>query len=544
VKFASLIAAGRAGVRKFVSARRVYWAAVVCLFLYAAFLRWRLPLEPFFDPDTYGYLAPAVSKLLGWSFFHALRNYFYPVFLLLTLGLFADLRAIVVVQHVFGLAAGLIFLLVWERLRSFMPEAVWPRYLHRFLGLVATAVYLTAEEPIRFEMYVRPEGIAPFLIILSIFCSVEFSYRCYVRRPREMSVILGLGSVVTSIVATLARPNLALAEASLLIGVAAAPFCCGSRKQKVVLVGSCLVTALVLILPAHLPARSDLANITVLPRHLFLVHADVMRDQIASDLSEPGALKYPRDLLERVHQILASEINRSPTNRKFPVLGFNPNMLMYGPKSADRQLLAQFGGQIDDLSAFYRYYYERAWRKRPGAMAGKIGRQILAFYVPLCPAYRLESRDLWLEYKITTTYAGGMRQAFAEYEPLQRPQLVARTAELANSRLRLGVPLVFWYCQAFLGRTYVFLVAGAAIVLATSLFHRLVRARIAALAMMTALLCWYNFAAALEVAVFTTIDFVRYSTVQLIAVLLAQFTASLLIVRFLFELKRVRGAAL
>jgi len=42
----------------------------VSLFTYAAFLRFRLPLEPILDLDTWGYLSPAVGKLIGTGFVH------------------------------------------------------------------------------------------------------------------------------------------------------------------------------------------------------------------------------------------------------------------------------------------------------------------------------------------------------------------------------------------------------------------------------------------------------------------------------------------
>src|SRR5947208_16524467 len=87
---------------------------------------------------------------------------------------------------------------------------------------------------------------------------------------------------------------------------------------------------------------------------------DLIRDQIANDLSDAAATKYPRELLSKVHQILVVEINKAATFKTCPILGFNPDYLMYQPTSADAQMRAQFDGRVDDPSASYRYYHKRA----------------------------------------------------------------------------------------------------------------------------------------------------------------------------------------
>jgi len=129
---------------------------------------------------------------------------------------FADFRAITIAQHLLGLAAGAIFLVAWQRIHSFMRAPRLPQPLYAFIGLMAATIYLTGEEPIRFETDVRPEGIVSFLIILNIFLILEFSYRCYLRSPRVIPVILGLCAVISSIITTLAKPSLAIAAAGAL----------------------------------------------------------------------------------------------------------------------------------------------------------------------------------------------------------------------------------------------------------------------------------------------------------------------------------------
>ena len=70
-------------------------AALVLLLLWAAQLRAIWPRWPVSDPDTWGYLHPALSKLRGGAFEHTYgRNFVYPGFLYLLLRATADFRAI------------------------------------------------------------------------------------------------------------------------------------------------------------------------------------------------------------------------------------------------------------------------------------------------------------------------------------------------------------------------------------------------------------------------------------------------------------------
>src|SRR5438105_4299626 len=102
--------------------RILYWIVVAALFALAAWQRFSLPLDPTADPDTWGYLSPALEKLTGGAFIHNGRNFLYPGFLFLLLRLFGDFRAITITQHLLGLGAGGLLLLTWQRTGVFVSE--------------------------------------------------------------------------------------------------------------------------------------------------------------------------------------------------------------------------------------------------------------------------------------------------------------------------------------------------------------------------------------------------------------------------------------
>ncbi len=157
-----------------------YWLAVVAIFAMAAWQRFVLPLDPIADPDTWGYLSPALRKLLGAEFGHTHgRNFVYPGFVFLVLRVFGDFRAIVIAQHFLGLVAGAILLLTWRRSRALVPDSRIGRFTHDCLGLIPVAIFLFAGEPIRFEMQLRPEGLAAFLIGITLYFALRFIISCF-----------------------------------------------------------------------------------------------------------------------------------------------------------------------------------------------------------------------------------------------------------------------------------------------------------------------------------------------------------------------------
>ena len=106
------------------------------VFAGAIWQRFKLPLDPIADPDTWGYLSPALRKLTGAEFGHTnRRNFIYPGFVFLVLRIFADFRAITIAQHFLGLLAGAVLLLTWKRARIFVPNPRIGRFAHDLIGI-------------------------------------------------------------------------------------------------------------------------------------------------------------------------------------------------------------------------------------------------------------------------------------------------------------------------------------------------------------------------------------------------------------------------
>src|SRR6266566_6692159 len=199
-----------------------YWTALAVVFTWAIWQRFALPLDSIADADTWGYLSPALRKLTGAEFGHTHgRNFLYPGFLYLVLRCLGDFRAIAIVQHLLGVAAGGVFLLTWRRLRAFVPNSLINTSLHDALGLAGAAIYLLAADAIRTETQLRPESVCAFLISINLYSTIQFIYYCFVEHRRTVALVCGIVSVFSSLLLVSARPNLWFVVIVVMVQVAA-----------------------------------------------------------------------------------------------------------------------------------------------------------------------------------------------------------------------------------------------------------------------------------------------------------------------------------
>jgi len=506
-----------------------YWSAVTVIFAWAAWLRFRLPLDPIADHGTWGYLSPALRKLTGAEFGHTYgRNFIYPGFLYLLLRAFGDFRAITVIQHVLGLLAGAILLVTWRRLRAFVANPRISPVAYHALGLLAAAIFLLATDPVRFEMGLRPEGISAFLISFNMYVAIQFTACFFVEDRRVASIAYGIATVFSSIVLASAKPSFWLASIVMVLPVAMFFFQRGLMWQKVALGGGAAVSAALLLFPEHFLARNDEQSQTLLPSVLFAIHADLIRDQMADDLKHHAKIPYPREWLGRVYAALSAEITKSIAAGpvRLTTLGFDPDYLMYNRSSIAGQLRKEFSSHVSALCAFYWFYYWRIWHQRPLLVVKKIARQMAIFYAPKCPAYRLgKFLSLAEEYDrgMTSLNTEAYRKVWTAYSPavefMGRVELLARRAPIVQQPAYIGRPL------GLLAATYVPLLFIALALSAAVLLQGRHRKRLGWLAALVLLAYLYNAAACLEVAVIHSLGYRRYLTVQMFLALLAQFLA-------------------
>jgi hypothetical protein len=179
-----------------------YGTALALVFAWAVWQRFRLPLDPIADPDTWGYVSPALRKLTGAEFGHTNgRNFVYPAFLFLLLRVFGSFRAIAIAQHFLGLLAGAVFLLTWKRARVFVPNPRIGRVGYNLLGLGGATVFLLQWQTVTFEQEIRPEGICAFVLSVTLYFLIQFFACFFLEHRRTASVAYGIALSFTAIFA-------------------------------------------------------------------------------------------------------------------------------------------------------------------------------------------------------------------------------------------------------------------------------------------------------------------------------------------------------
>lgn len=503
-------------------------AVVLALLLaWAAHERFRLPLTPCADGDIRAYLGPALSQFRGAGFVHLYGQCFlYPGFVWAILRLGGDFRWLTAVQNAGGLATGAALFACWRELRRLFPAARVPAAAHDLAGVALAAVYLFSSATIGFERAIRPEAIFPLFAILNIYCNLRF-----ITARSTQAVVWGTFAIFLSVAAWLIKPSfsvmLLLANLPIFISL----FRAGQTvRQKIATIGIPLVAAgVLLILPEAILRGADPMKDSYVALSLFSVHADIIDDQLAEDARTNAAVPFPIMFVSAAHEQLSAALaeDRAHHSKFWPALGFNPDYLILEP-DAFAKWLDQVLVPSREIE-FYRYYYWRSMRLRPGQLAKKVGRQFRVFYhFGGCPAYAPKFRPV-----LAADYRNSAQslQAMPDLRKIPAGQaFVARTDALSSSAMQIGPFPRAEKFGRFLAATYL---AG---LLVTALLTFFPVMRPAAIA--TLFLYSYNFGTVLALAIAHTLDVGRYSQYQLSYTLLAQFASFWLVAETLARVRK------
>jgi hypothetical protein len=527
--------------------RVCYWTALAFIFAWAVWQRFTLPLDPIADPDTWGYLSPALRKLTGAEFGHTNgRNFIYPGFLFVLLRIFADFRAITIAQHFLGLLAGAVFLLTWKRARIFVPSPRIGRFGHALIGVAGAAIFLLQWQTIVFEKEIRPEGICAFVLSVTFYLLIQFVACFYLEHRCTATVAYGIALSFTAILLASIKPSFGLASLFVLTPIIPLFWRSGWLWQKIWFCLGLAFSAALLLLPENFLSRNDEMSRTFLPTTLFVVHADLIRDQLADDLENNVSVPYSRDRLERLYLALRTEIAKSYAARQYAhhSLGFDADFLMYDPNSIAVQVRREFRGDVAALCAFYRFYYGRIWQKRPLQVLAKVARQMQIFYLPYCRAYDPRiSRKLGGEYQYSAVSLTDpiCRKVWMGYPPAV--DFMNRTEELARRELRFGQPLLLPLIPIAVLLMSISYSTSLAVALVLAVIVALTSGRWRRLHFIAALVVFsfsFNAACCLEVATIHSLGIRRYMTAQMYSTLLAQLLGLWFILEFVVQMRECR----
>lgn len=254
------------------------------LFAGALWIRFQLPMIPISDPDTWGYLRPALSSLSGEEMLQTHgRGMSYPLFLRWAIGQDLDFERVVWVQKMIGWLAGFLWLGCWLLWMRWLPEFRFRFWVVNLLGIAGLLLYLLNGRLLFFEMRIRPEGIFPFFSLLQVLLMLLFTrWRWGTVRKRVPSNMVGILSAVMAVaVGALCfdlKPSWGFSAMVPILLLLLGVFLPGGVFHRALSLGGLVAGCLAVLLakamaPAHFDWKSDLSSKSFLPRTLFTAHA-------------------------------------------------------------------------------------------------------------------------------------------------------------------------------------------------------------------------------------------------------------------------------
>ncbi len=513
----------------------VYYIALALIVLLAAYERFHLPPSPLADPDSWGYLGPAVLKLGGEGFQHTYsRNFLYPGFLLLILGLTNNFGAITIIQHLLGLGTGGLMIGCWAKTRRFVRH-ISPR-MHDALGLAVGAIYLLSRQPIEYEHLLRPKAITPFFAILNILLTLHFFDIRRREGPSLSGAIIAALVLVSSILLVTLRASFALTILFSGLPVLIALFDrreTWPRRAVVILVP--LITAAVVLRTEQILAKSDPQAKWWLPTTLFTIHANLIAQQMDEDIARGDCGPHGCEWLHEVSASLQEEIEKSRhLPKSWRSLGFDPDYLMYGDSLRpwrDRF----FDGDTDRQLHFEMSYYLRTARMHPGRIAAKVMQQMAQFYLGYKQSFLATPRV-----KLARRYARALDVLQPHLLPSYPPftHYVEELKNLSFTKATLDQPVLVTVAGAllcFLFPPIFFATLGVVCFLSSDL-----RRLYGSFAVVVLFAFSYSFGNCLITAIVHSLDVTGYIIVQYSFVLLSEWMAILFLVEIGMETRRPR----
>ncbi len=526
--------------RSFALGRAVLYGLLLALiFAGGAALRFRLPQWPLADPDTWGYLYPAISKLSGTGFQHTDgRNFLYPGFVWLVLSAVRDFRALSVVQHLLGLGTGVLLLLSWNQLAPLLRFV--PRWWHRFLGLGMVAVYLLANRPIVFEHQIRPEGIAPFFALLNIYLSLLFFARWRAQGFNRGTAALACGVLVNSVLLVTIKTSFGISvlfSAGLVVVALFDRRATWRRRLAVLALG--LAAALTVVLFERKMAEPDDDAHNIMAESLFTIHANLIVQQMDEDLARglcpPQGCAWFGEVVASLHDAMARSWAHSHHYSSF---GFDPDYLLFHVDGLHRWT-PRFFPDYHLQMQFFRDYFWRTMRHRPGAMLRKITSQMAIFYRWNNPAFIGQKHARFDGYyQKSNRVLDGRARDNAPFPPLQ--EYLAHSRELQQTPADVVQSWSVRRANNLLAHAFLVVFLGTLALAVALLFWPGWRARYGPLTLLTLFLFAYPFGNSLGTAIVHSLHIHRYTMLQYSFTLLATCAGLVLLVDAVGDLLRRR----
>jgi hypothetical protein len=299
----------------------------------AIWLRSLAPGIPISDPDTWGYLYPALSELAGQGFqqTHG-RGIVYPLFLLAVLKFTGSFFSIIFAQHIVGILSGLVWWAVWREWQKWLPTKLSGVFWVQSIGLVFVALYLWSANTIFYEQAIRPESIFPFLALVQIYFCMLYARAWWFGSSKWLIVMAGSLAMLSAPICVSAKPSWGFAAGVPFLLVAAGVFFKSSNHSLIIrgltlAIGFSMVFLWLKLLPSALGWIPDERSKGFLPATLFTVHAPTISKAIHSRVQEGKSTPQEIVFLEKWDVRIKESSHLEKMS--YQILNHDPDYLFY-----------------------------------------------------------------------------------------------------------------------------------------------------------------------------------------------------------------------
>jgi len=301
---------------------------------------------------------------------------------------------------------------------------------------------------------------------------------------------------------------------------------------------------LLLFVPEKILLRTDLQSTSFLPESIFSIHALIIREQIAADIATPDpevpySTEALRSILDSLDGTIAAARHTNPT--QMSALGYDADWLLYHDPFFV-QISQANHWRPESLLRFCRYYYQRTWKKQPGAMLRKIGIQLGLFYNLQCPAYCDNAFHMEKYFR----NADGLLHEAKEQTIIEGSPLAlayrAQVAEVKDRSTLIGIPRMLRRITNWLGNAYLPLHLAWLAALPWICWRAECRRRFGLFCAILAVGYAFNFGNNLGIAILHTLQISRYTYVQFATTLLTEMLTGFFVLEMLVTgVLRFRG---
>jgi len=378
------------------------WPYLVLLIFFGVgiYQRFSLPNVPFSDPDTWGYLSPALSWLGGRGFAQSAgRDWLYPAFVAFALKTGGAFQVIVIWQKILGCLSVLMVGLAWGAWASLLPLGRVGKYAALLCGLIPLYAQVMNPLVLYFEMQLRPEAVMGFAAFSQLACVAAYcKFRWQLPRA-GWATLFGALAILLAYACCQLKPSWLFAFVATILPVFVGIW--GGRLHWIPAATGVALSLFLLWLPPRTLLRPDSASRTFLPGTLLTIHAKLIIPSLEKRVARLPDNDPSKAKLREILRTFREEFQKSTREGKtYEKLGYNPDYLFYN--SPLFHVIRQNTGDTDEgFRSFCMMSYQDAALGNPFGMAGKIGTEFTYFLFPDLNTFYKRKLDLQGTYQKT-----------------------------------------------------------------------------------------------------------------------------------------------